>query len=89
MIYQEIQEINYYIDQHKHTLVQQQADEEIANHNLNEDDISEMLNSDEWDTPKETKISVLNTVEDKLMDCYLDALRKHKVLQRYGKVLVR
>ena len=67
MVYNEILEINYYIDQHKRTIAQQQADDEIANLDLNEDDISEMLNSDDWDTPKETKISVLSNVEDELM----------------------
>lgn len=67
MIYQEIQEINYYIEQHKRTLAQQQADNEVASLDLNEDDIKQMLNSDDWDTPKETKISVLSNVEDELM----------------------
>ena len=67
MVYNEIQEINYYIDQHKKAERQQQSDNEVANLDLNEKDISAILTSDDWESTKETKISVLNAVENKLM----------------------
>ena len=67
MVYNEIQEINYYIDQHKQTKRQQQSDNEIASLDLTETDINAILTSDDCETTKETKISVLNTVEDELM----------------------
>ena len=67
MVYNEIQEINYYIDQHKQAKRQQQSDNEVANLDLNEKDISAILTSDDWDSTKETKISVLNAVENELM----------------------
>ena len=34
---------------------------------LTESDINAILTSDDWESTKETKISVLNTVEDELM----------------------
>ncbi|MEM5568229.1 hypothetical protein AAF695_05635 [Aerococcus viridans] len=67
MVYSEIQEINYYIDQHKKAERQQQSDNEVANLDLTEKDIIAILTSDDWATTKETKISVLNAVEDELM----------------------
>ena len=68
MVYNEIQEINYYIDQHKKAEKQQQSDNEVANLDLTEKDIIGILTSDDCETTKETKISVLNAVEDELMD---------------------
>lgn len=67
MVYNEIQEINYYIDQHKQAKRQQQSDNEVANLDLTEKDILDILIGDDWETTKETKISVLNAVEDELM----------------------
>lgn len=67
MVYNEIQEINYYIDQHKKAEKQKQSDNEVANLDLTEKDIIGILTSDDWATSKETKISVLNAVEDELM----------------------
>lgn len=67
MVFNEIQEINYYIDQHKQTKKQQQSDNEVASLDLTESDINAILTSDDWESTKETKISVLNTVEDELM----------------------
>lgn len=67
MVYNEIQEINYYIDQHKLAKKQQHSDNEVANLDLTESDINAILTSDDWESTKETKISVLNTVEDELM----------------------
>jgi len=67
MVFNEIQEINYYIDQHKQAKKQQQSDNEVANLDLTEADINAILTSDDGESTKETKISVLNTVEDELM----------------------
>jgi hypothetical protein len=67
MVYNEIQEINYYIDQHKKAEKQQQSDNEVASLDLTETDINAILTSDDWESTKETKISVLNAVEDELM----------------------
>ena len=67
MVYNEIQEINYYIDQHKKAEKQKQSDNEFASLDLTETDINAILTSDDCETTKETKISVLNTVEDELM----------------------
>lgn len=67
MVFNEIQEINYYIDQHKLAKKQQQSDNEVASLDLTETDINAILTSDDWESTKETKISVLNTVEDELM----------------------
>jgi len=67
MVYNEIQEINYYIDQLKQAKRQQQSDNEVANLDLTEKDIIAILTSDDWRSTKETKISVLNAVEDELM----------------------
>lgn len=67
MVYNEIQEINYYIDQHKQAKKQKQSDNEVASLDLTEKDIIGILTSDDWKTTKETKISVLNAVEDELM----------------------
>ena len=67
MVYSEIQEINYYIDQHKQAKRQQQSDNEVASLDLTETDINAILTSDDCETTKETKISVLNAVEDELM----------------------
>ena len=67
MVFNEIQEINYYIDQHKQAKKQQQSDNEVANLDLTEAEINAILTSDDGESTKETKISVLNTVEDELM----------------------
>ncbi|AMC00348.1 Uncharacterised protein [Aerococcus viridans] len=67
MVYSEIQEINYYIDQHKKAEKQQQSDNEVASLDLTETDINDILTSDDWETTKQTKISVLNNAEDELM----------------------
>ncbi|MCT1797529.1 hypothetical protein [Aerococcus viridans] len=67
MVYNEIQEIDYYIDQHKRAEKQQQADNEVTSLDLTEKDINAILTSDDWESTKETKISVLNAVEDELM----------------------
>lgn len=67
MVFNEIQEINYYIDQHKQAKRQRRSDNEIANLDLTEKDIIAILTSDDWKSTKETKISVLNAVEDELM----------------------
>ncbi|MGH2117438.1 hypothetical protein [Aerococcus sp. L_32] len=67
MVFNEIQEINYYIDQHKKAEKQKQSDNEVANLDLTEKDIIAILTSDDWESTKETKISVLNAVEDELM----------------------
>ena len=67
MVFNEIQEIDYYIDQHKQAKRQQQSDNEVANLDLTEKDINAILTSDDWATTKETKISVLNAVEGELM----------------------
>lgn len=67
MVYNEIQEINYYIDQHKQAKKQQRSDNEVANLDLTEKDIIGILTSDDWESTKETKISVLSVVEDELM----------------------
>ena len=67
MVFNEIQEIDYYIDQHKKAEKQQQSDNEVANLDLTEKDINAILTSDDWATTKETKISVLNAIEDELM----------------------
>lgn len=67
MVFNEIQEINYYIDQHKKAEKQKQSDNEVANLDLTEKDIIGILTSDDWRSTKETKISVLNAVEDELM----------------------
>ena len=67
MVFNEIQEIDYYIDQHKKAEKQQQSDNEVANLDLTEKDINAILTSDDWATTKETKISVLNNTEDELM----------------------
>ncbi|WP_270370613.1 MULTISPECIES: hypothetical protein [Aerococcus] len=67
MVFNEIQEINYYIDQHKQTKKQQQSDNEVASLDLTESDINAILTSDDGESAKETKISVLNAVEDELM----------------------
>lgn len=68
MVYSEIQEINYYIDQHKKAEKQKQSDNEVASLDLTEKDIVDILTSDDCETTKETKISVLNAIEDDLMD---------------------
>ena len=47
---------------------QKQSDNEVANLDLTEKDIIGILTSDDWANTKETKISVLNAVEDELMD---------------------
>lgn len=67
MVYNEIQEIDYYIDQHKRAEKQQQADNEVASLDLTEKDINAILTSDDWESTKETKISVLNNIEDELI----------------------
>lgn len=67
MVFNEIQEIDYYIDQHKQAKKQQQSDNEIASMDLTENDINAILTSDDWESTKETKISVLSNVEDELM----------------------
>ena len=67
MVFNEIQEINYYIDQHKQAKRQQQSDNEVASMDLTESDINAILTSDDEENTKETKISVLNTIEDELM----------------------
>ena len=67
MVYDEIQEINYYIDQHKKAEKQQQSDNEVASLDLTEKDIIGILTSDDWESTKETKISVLNNIEDELI----------------------
>lgn len=45
MVYNEIQEINYYIDQYKRAEKQQQADNEVASLDLTEKDINAILTS--------------------------------------------
>lgn len=67
MVYNEIQEINYYIDQHKKAEKQQQSDNEVASLDLTEKDIVDILTSDDWESTKETKMRVLNNIEDGLM----------------------
>lgn len=67
MVFNEIQEIDYYIDQHKQAKKQQQSDNEVASLDLTENDINAILTSDDWESTKETKISVLSNVEDELM----------------------
>ena len=67
MVFNEIQEINYYIDQHKQAKRQQQSDNAVASLDLTETDINAILTSDDCETTKEIKISVLNAVEDELM----------------------
>ena len=54
MVYNEIQEINYYIDQHKQAKRQQQSDNEVACLDLTEKDIVDILTSDDCETTKET-----------------------------------
>ena len=67
MVFNEIQEVEYYIDQHKQTKKQQQSDNEVASMDLTEADINAILTSNDEESTKETKISVLNAVEDELM----------------------
>ena len=57
----------YYISQHKLAKKQQQSDNEVANLDLTESDINAILTSDDWESTKETKISVLSNVEAELM----------------------
>lgn len=67
MVYNEIQEINYYIDQHKQAKKQQQSDNEVSILDLTETDINAILTSDDWESTKETKVSALKNVENELM----------------------
>ena len=57
----------YYISQHKLAKKQQQSDNEIASLDLTESDVNAILTSDDWESTKETKISVLSNVEAELM----------------------
>lgn len=64
-IYQAIQEINYYIDQHKLTEQRLNANEQVGD--LTADEIENMLDSDDVETSKMVKVSMLNNVEDELL----------------------
>ena len=57
----------YYISQHNLAKKQQQSDNEIASLDLTESDVNAILTSDDWESTKETKISVLSNVEAELM----------------------
>lgn len=65
-VYHEIQEIEYYIRQHKRTKERLQAKEQVSE--LTHDEIEQIIEDDTSETPQEIKISVLSNVEDELLE---------------------
>lgn len=65
MVYNEIQEINYYIEQHRVTERRLKSDDQVAD--LTAVEMENILNGEETETTKMLKVSILNNIEDELM----------------------
>ena len=65
MVYNEIQEINYYIEQHRVTERRLKSDDQVAD--LTAVEMEDILNGEETETTKMLKVSILNNIEDELM----------------------